>query len=451
VDSPEGKKRVIAIFDYWTQTVLKPVHDWSFDQLRTVKQDMTFNQGGFGKIMINRTRYFSFDLSQATDRFPVSLQRAVLSEMIGEKKANAWMDLLVGYDFTVSWDRPNTVKYGSGQPMGAYSSWGVFSMCHHLVVQCAAYESGWEPGTFTGYCILGDDLVIADSQVASHYKRMINKLGVEISEQKSLVSDDTFEFAKRLIVQGCEVTPFPLASVVENKTSISAVWSSLFVAKDRGYTACSYNVIPRLATNLQLSCGIVMKQSYRDAKDLQALHSFTHAIGDLEERWWALARLETALSTSIPCAAHSTRFNIMETILGKCNEEYQSELLNKTVYTYINLRKDVVYSIEGYMSAGRVQGRGNDTAHPVDLEDFPLVRITSREVELISEEMFAMGDLEGAPGLVSLQYRVTPALDLSRIISRQVNKVATARQLGMLRFFRTKVFEFRKMLTDESQ
>jgi hypothetical protein len=27
VDSPEGKKRVIAIFDYWSQTVLKPLHD----------------------------------------------------------------------------------------------------------------------------------------------------------------------------------------------------------------------------------------------------------------------------------------------------------------------------------------------------------------------------------------------------------------------------------------
>jgi hypothetical protein len=46
------------------------------------------------------------------------------------------MRVLVKMDFmTPEGDR---LFYQAGQPMGAYSSWPVFSLCHHLVVQIAA-------------------------------------------------------------------------------------------------------------------------------------------------------------------------------------------------------------------------------------------------------------------------------------------------------------------------
>lgn len=46
------------------------------------------------------------------------------------------------------------------------------------------------------YVILGDDIVLRGRALATEYKRIMSDLGVSISEAKSHVSKDTFEFAK---------------------------------------------------------------------------------------------------------------------------------------------------------------------------------------------------------------------------------------------------------------
>jgi hypothetical protein len=79
--------------------------------------------------------------------------------------------------------------------MGAYSSWATFTLTHHLVVAWAAKLSGLD--NFNNYIILGDDIVINHDTVAQNYIAVMNKLGVEISLQKTHVSFNTYEFAKR--------------------------------------------------------------------------------------------------------------------------------------------------------------------------------------------------------------------------------------------------------------
>jgi len=59
---------------------------------------------------------------------------------------------------------------------------------------------------------LGDDIVIRSSLVANSYRAVKLGFGVDISVDKTLVSKDTFEFAKRLFFRGSEVTGFPLAA-----------------------------------------------------------------------------------------------------------------------------------------------------------------------------------------------------------------------------------------------
>jgi len=86
-------------------------------------------------------------------------------------------------------------KYKVGQPMGGYSSWAAFTLCHHLVVQFCAHKVGKFP--FTNYIILGDDIVIKDNIIARSYISFMGKLGVDISMHKTHVSKDTYEFAKR--------------------------------------------------------------------------------------------------------------------------------------------------------------------------------------------------------------------------------------------------------------
>lgn len=89
-----------------------------------------------------------------------------------------------------------SITYVVGQPMGGYSSWAVFTLCHHLVVQYASTLCG-NKGFFTGYRLLGDDIVISDKLVASKYQEIMTTLGVEISESKSHISKECYEMAKR--------------------------------------------------------------------------------------------------------------------------------------------------------------------------------------------------------------------------------------------------------------
>jgi hypothetical protein len=49
IQDREGKTRMVAILDYWSQTALRPLHDRLFGILRTIPQDMTFSQGAFSE------------------------------------------------------------------------------------------------------------------------------------------------------------------------------------------------------------------------------------------------------------------------------------------------------------------------------------------------------------------------------------------------------------------
>jgi len=80
--------------------------------------------------------------------------------------------------------------------MGAYSSWAAFSLNHHFTVQWAAHRAGVKT-PFLDYRLLGDDIVIRNDDVAKHYLELMDLLGVEISSAKTLVSENSFEFAKR--------------------------------------------------------------------------------------------------------------------------------------------------------------------------------------------------------------------------------------------------------------
>jgi hypothetical protein len=75
VDDREGKKRVIGIVDYWSQTILKPFHESILGILGGWKTDLTSGQNisPFGD---PSQKYWSIDLTSATDRFPISLRKS---------------------------------------------------------------------------------------------------------------------------------------------------------------------------------------------------------------------------------------------------------------------------------------------------------------------------------------------------------------------------------------
>jgi len=80
-----GKLRVFALVDSFTQTLLKPLHDYLFVLLADLPMDGTFDQDAAVKRGVNKMKArgcaYSYDLSSATDRLPISLQSAILSEL----------------------------------------------------------------------------------------------------------------------------------------------------------------------------------------------------------------------------------------------------------------------------------------------------------------------------------------------------------------------------------
>lgn len=197
-----GKARVIAITSYWIQTCLKPLHLFLFNKLKLINEDGTFDQNKPLNLLLKRLsrekqRLYGFDLSAATDRLPIDLQQDIL-KLIGFNLP--WKELL-----DIKW-YPNfsinkikiidPVSYSVGQPMGALSSWAMLAITHHVVVKCAAIKVG-KIG-FKDYCILGDDVVIANDLVALEYLNLMRALGLSINRQKSVESSIFTEFAKKL-------------------------------------------------------------------------------------------------------------------------------------------------------------------------------------------------------------------------------------------------------------
>lgn len=87
------KARIIAIGDYFSQTILSPFHDTLANILKTIPMDCTFNQDEGFKRVLELTRgqkaVYSLDLSKATDRIPVKALSRMISyitgnELIGE-------------------------------------------------------------------------------------------------------------------------------------------------------------------------------------------------------------------------------------------------------------------------------------------------------------------------------------------------------------------------------
>jgi hypothetical protein len=232
--------RLFGIGDYFSQAALKGMHLSIGSLLKKIPMDGTFSHHG----QVDRVSAFpryrtdSVDLSSATDRFPIVIQAIVLGSLIRGRRSEvrkfvaAWAALL-GHRL---WRTPESaltgtaqsrtelrkvldreITYGSGQPMGIYSSWVVFALSHHFIVFWARVRACWElvPEKrfipYENYGLTGDDEVSAinstlDERTLQNYHELMAMLGCPINPDKGVVSDNgTLEFCKRVIWKGSQV------------------------------------------------------------------------------------------------------------------------------------------------------------------------------------------------------------------------------------------------------
>jgi hypothetical protein len=202
--------------DYYTQAALLPLHKYLFKHLSRIPQDCTFNQTKrFKRIRVkNGNSFHSVDLTTATDRFPIEIQYELLRLWFGNEYAKEWKNLMVGHPFRYKND---WIIYQTGNPMGAYSSWAIFTLCHHFFLwkACKKANRKWKKAP---YMMLGDDIVIADDVIAKHYKELLAEWDIPFSKEKTHVSQHGFEFAKQMSLHGRNISPFPLSALYDRRS-----------------------------------------------------------------------------------------------------------------------------------------------------------------------------------------------------------------------------------------
>jgi len=135
--------------------------------------------------------------------------------------------------------------------MGAYSSWASFALSHHFIVYsaCRNLNKDWKTAN---YVLLGDDIVINDNDLADEYRKLLSQLGVEVSPSKTHKSENFYEFAKRIIYLGEEVTPFPVNALVENYKHPLLMVSDLVDLESKGWNLID---LDQFIINYMKRCG----------------------------------------------------------------------------------------------------------------------------------------------------------------------------------------------------
>jgi len=220
-----GKVRIFALVDAFTQWILKPLHELIFTVLREIPQDGTFDQHRplmpvLDEAIKGGQRVASLDLSAATDRLPVLLQRLLLSQLLGEVYATTWMRLLVNRDYS-------GLRYAVGQPMGALSSWAMLALTHHFIIQWAWWRVCQSNGSqyywYPWYAVLGDDVFLLGGPLIDEYQHIMSELGVSISHAKSILGTKvTAEFAKAFFVGREDVSPISWTELAVARRSAAA-------------------------------------------------------------------------------------------------------------------------------------------------------------------------------------------------------------------------------------
>jgi hypothetical protein len=133
--------------------------------------------------------------------------------------------------------------------MGALSSWASMALVHHALVWYAAWTTGhlrketvplprWSH--FTAYLVLGDDIVIADKEVAEAYSSICSTLGITIGLAKSYTDSPLLNFANQTYLKDVNVSPLSLREELNVKGLPSRAEMALRAVR-RGYVNLGTN------------------------------------------------------------------------------------------------------------------------------------------------------------------------------------------------------------------
>jgi len=189
-----NKSRVIAICDFWTQTLLNPLEQ---KEIKFMSENFGDKSAFFSHSIgwqqcqskMDET-WLSLDATAWTDNFPSLLQYIYLKHMYGQKFAKLWLDLAVNCEWNLG-SSDVTVKYGKGQGMGTKGSFVLASVVDHIFIE---YIMRKRYGKVLGYMKVGDDLVASDPD--NHLIEAYKTIGVPINLHKSKILTKAGHFSE---------------------------------------------------------------------------------------------------------------------------------------------------------------------------------------------------------------------------------------------------------------
>lgn len=209
LEQPENKRRTVAIVDYWTQSLLLPLHKYlqqvalkvpcsyyeDQDRGRELCRQFTLDQNADP---------VSYDATDFTDRFPRLIQEAVLSVLFDEELAKSAIKLMACRNFRAPYGK--NIRYAVGQPMGSYGSFSLAHLTHCLYAMWKCESFGDKPNS--DVAVVGDDIAWRSKSLAcEQYLIGMDLLGVPFNKFKGFEStpdNKIVEFCKRLYVNGSD-------------------------------------------------------------------------------------------------------------------------------------------------------------------------------------------------------------------------------------------------------
>jgi hypothetical protein len=250
---PWWKERIFAVGDFFSQSALKGMQVWLFGQSRknNWKFDGSLDHHRVATIVRDWSKVltpYSKDLTTATDLLPVQLLEEIQIQMFGKEVAGLWYNIMTQRDFNDKLNG-NTLRYKTGSPMGLNTSWymlHIFQICIFLSIEDYLQLDSSLCEEEPNFVVIGDDSATWREDISNIYDTVVSYLcGIPQSPNKgyqpSDVKDGKYaaathpaELAKRLFLNGVEISHVSSGSILNAMQDISSLGTLLRELESKG-------------------------------------------------------------------------------------------------------------------------------------------------------------------------------------------------------------------------
>jgi len=428
-----GKSRLIAILDFFTQSVLKGMHsdhfDWLFNQIEDGTNDQyrvkTICKHWTSKPFNKEDGLYSIDLTEATNRAPAALQYEIIRKMYGPEIAHDWYSLCTNRSFL----DPTTnsfVRYSVGQPMGTYTSWSSFTIMNHLMVRLSCKLNNIDYKRNLLYLIIGDDVVTRGETLSEQYSLLMRDIGVDISPTKgytcktsfdfinedSIIGNHVAEIAKSVFCNGKEVTPIRFGTYEKLFGSPTDHIGSLYELEARGIDL-EYSILENmfyLSQKPSFSCKMAMSimSNLSYTRDLYNLISDDEPVKAITG--YLSLQSEQTIEKTLSCLDYSKQ-DYEKTIKNNMINDLKKNL----VKSYFSLQK-LLNLDYGSLPSDYQNGIQNLCNNIHNLKDFALMENSKYFLEPIFDLIF----LDYLEDVYQTIYNITFGKSLSQSVEKTI-------------------------------